>query len=56
LFHNSNFNELVSAAIAKEDASHACMDEEERKRKRLMSGPLGGAPQKHRLVYTPPAG
>jgi hypothetical protein len=55
-FRNDSFNDLVSASIEQEDVFCACMDEEERKRKRPMSGPTGGAPQKYRLVYTPPAG
>jgi hypothetical protein len=55
-FRNDSFNDLVSASIEQEDVFRACMDEEERKRKRPMSGPTGGAPQKYRLVYTPPAG
>jgi hypothetical protein len=56
LFRRGNFNELVSAAIEQEDASRARMDEKDKERKRLMSEPTGGAPQKYRLVYTPPVG
>jgi hypothetical protein len=56
LFSSDNFNELVSAVIEQVDASHARMDEEDRKRKSPMSGPTGGARQKYCLVYTPPAG
>jgi hypothetical protein len=58
LFRDLTFNVLVSATIDQEGASHACMDVEERKRKRAMSGPSGGssggAPVKYRMVYTPP--
>jgi hypothetical protein len=56
LFYNCNFNELVSASIEQEDASHAHTGEEERKSKRPMSGPPRAAPPMYRLVYTPPMG
>jgi CRISPR/Cas system type I-B associated protein Csh2 (Cas7 group RAMP superfamily) len=36
LFHSGNLNELVSAAIEQEDASHAHMDKDRRKGKRPM--------------------
>jgi hypothetical protein len=44
LFHSGNFNKLVSTAIEQEDASRAPMDEEDMKRNRPMSGPIGDAP------------
>jgi hypothetical protein len=50
LFCDLTFNALVSD----------CLDVEEKKRKRVMSGPLGGifggAPPKYYLVYTLPVG
>jgi hypothetical protein len=39
LFRDLTFNALVSDAIEQEAASHACLDVEEKKRKRAMSGP-----------------
>jgi hypothetical protein len=49
-FHDMSFNTLVSAAI----------EQEEKKRKKVLSGPsedsTRGAPPKYYLVYTPSVG
>jgi hypothetical protein len=47
-------NELVSASIDQEDACHARMEVE--RKKRPLSGPTGGALPQYRLVYTSPSG
>jgi hypothetical protein len=54
LFWGCTLNELVSASIEQEDACHASLEEE--RKKRPLPGPTGGAPPKYRLVYTPPSG
>jgi hypothetical protein len=60
LFYDVSFNAHVSAAIDQEGTYRALLDEKEKKRKRVMSGPsedsIGGAPPMYRLVYTPSAG
>jgi hypothetical protein len=60
LSQNMSYNELASAAINQEGTIKACEAAEEKKRKRVVSGPSGGsssgAPLKYRMVYTPPAG
>jgi hypothetical protein len=58
---SSSYNELVSAAIDQERMMKAIADADEKKRKRMMSGPSGrdgfsGVPPKYRMVYTPPRG
>jgi hypothetical protein len=50
LFRSCTINELVSASIEQEDACHARMKEE--RKKRHLSGPTKGASPKYRLVYT----
>jgi hypothetical protein len=54
LFQGCTLNDLVSTSIEQEDACHAHMEEE--RKKRPMSRPTGGAPPKYHLVYTPPLG
>jgi hypothetical protein len=54
LFRGFTLNELVSTSIEQEDACHARLEEE--RRKRPLPGPNGGAPPKYRLVYIPPSG
>jgi hypothetical protein len=54
LFQGCTLNELVSASIKQEDACHAHLEEE--RKKRPLPGPTGGAPPKYHLVYTPPSG
>jgi hypothetical protein len=54
LFRDYTLNELVSASIVQEDACHARLEEE--RKKRPLPGPNGGASPKYRLVYTPPSG
>jgi hypothetical protein len=58
LFHVLTFNTLVSSAIDQEGVSQACLDVEEKKSKRVMSGPSGGSsgggPSKYSLFYTLP--
>jgi hypothetical protein len=54
LFWGYTLNELVSASIEQEDAYHACMEEE--MKKRPLSEPTGGALPEYLLVYTPPFG
>jgi hypothetical protein len=55
-----SFNALVSTVIAQDDTYRALLEEEEEKRKRVMTGPsedsTKGAPPKYRLVYTPSMG
>jgi hypothetical protein len=46
-------NELVSAFIEKVDTYRARIEEE--RKKRPLSGPIGGAPPNYHLVYTPPS-
>jgi hypothetical protein len=59
-FQDMLFNALVSATIDQDGTYIALLAEEEEKRKRVMSGPLGdstkGAPPKYCLIYTPSAG
>jgi hypothetical protein len=55
LFWGRTLDELVSASIEKEDVCRARLEEEEQK-KRSLPGPIGGAPPKYRLAYTPPSG
>jgi hypothetical protein len=54
LFQCCTLNELVSASIEQEDACRAHLDED--RKKKPLSRPTGGAPPKHRLVYTPTLG
>jgi hypothetical protein len=54
LFRGYTLNELVSASIEQEDACHARLEEE--RKKRPLPGPNGGAPPKYHLVYTPSLG
>jgi hypothetical protein len=60
LFRDLSFNTLVSAVIDQEGTYRALLDQEEKKRKGVMSGPsedsTGGAPPKYHQVYTPSAG
>jgi hypothetical protein len=57
LFRNLSYNELASAAIDQEGTMKACEADEEKKRKRVASGPSGGnscgAPIKYHMIYTP---
>jgi hypothetical protein len=57
---NLSYNDLASTAIDQEGTMRACEVAEEKKRKRITSGPTRGsssdAPPKYRMVYTPPAG
>jgi hypothetical protein len=54
LFRGCTLNELVIASIEQEDACHARLEEE--RKKRPLPGPNGGAPPKYRLVYTSSSG
>jgi hypothetical protein len=60
LSQNLSYNELASAAIDQEGTMKACEAVEEKKRKRVVSGPSGGsssgAPLKYRMIYIPPVG
>jgi hypothetical protein len=60
LSQNLSYNELASATIDKEGTMKGHEVDEEKKRKRAMSGPSGGsssvAPLTYRMIYTPPAG
>jgi hypothetical protein len=60
LSQNLSYNELASAAIDQEGTMKACEADEEKKRKRVVSGPSGdssiSASPKYRMIYTPPAG
>jgi hypothetical protein len=55
-----SFDALVSAMIEQEGLYQAVLAEEEKMRKRALSGPsedsTEGAPPKYHLVYTPSAG
>jgi hypothetical protein len=55
-----SYNDLASTAIDQEGTMKACEAEEEKKRKRTMSGPTGGSSSsvalKYHMVYTTPAG
>jgi hypothetical protein len=55
-----SFNSLVSVVVDEEGTYRALLAEEEKMRKRALSGPCGGstggAPLKYHLVYTPSAG
>jgi hypothetical protein len=53
-FLGCTLNELVSAYIEQENACHARLEEE--RKKRPLSGPNEGAPPKYHLVYTLPLG
>jgi hypothetical protein len=54
LFWDCTLNELVSASIEQEDMCHARLEKE--RKKRPLPRPMGHAPPKHRMVYTPPLG
>jgi hypothetical protein len=54
LFQGCTLNELVSASVEQEDACHARLEEE--RKKRPLPGPTGGVPPKYHLVYTPFSG
>jgi hypothetical protein len=60
MFRDLSFDALVSVVIDQEGTYRALLVEEEKIRKRALSGPpedsTGGAPPKYRLVYTPSAG
>jgi hypothetical protein len=63
LVHLSSLSyiDLASTAIDQERMMKAIADADEKKRKKLMPGPVGsgsssGAPLKYRMVYTPPGG
>jgi hypothetical protein len=60
LHHDLPFNALVSAMIEQEGLFQAILAEEEKMRKRALSGhpedSTDSAPPKYRLVYTPSAG
>jgi hypothetical protein len=60
LSQNLSYNELASAAIDQEGTMKVCEAAEEKKRKRVVSGPSEGgsssAPLKYRMIYTPPVG
>jgi hypothetical protein len=60
LSQNLSYIEIASAAIDQEGTMKACEVVEEKKRKRVVSGPFGGssscAPLKYRMIYTPPVG
>jgi hypothetical protein len=60
LSQNLSYNELASATIDQEGTMNACEAAEEKKRKRVVSGPSEGSPSaaasKYRMIYTPPAG
>jgi hypothetical protein len=54
-----SYNKLASAAIDQESMMKAVAEANERKRKRMTSGPFGrdgssGVPPKYHMVYTPP--
>jgi hypothetical protein len=53
-----SYNDLASTTIDQEGTMKACEAVEEKKRKRTMSGSIGGnsssAPPMYRMVYTPP--
>jgi hypothetical protein len=53
LFRGCTLNKLVSTSIEQEHACRARLEEE--RNKRHVPVPSGGAPPKHRLVYTPPS-
>jgi hypothetical protein len=58
---NLSYNDLMSATIDQERTMKACVEAEEKKRKRIMlgssrSGGSGDAPLKYRMMYTPPIG
>jgi hypothetical protein len=59
LSQNLSYNEVASAAIDQEGTMKACEVAEEKKRKRVVSGPFGGsssiAPPKYHMIYIPPA-
>jgi hypothetical protein len=59
-FRDLSFNALVCATIKQDGTYRAVLDEEEKMRRRALSGPsednTRGAPLKYRLVYTPSAG
>jgi hypothetical protein len=59
-FCDISFHTLMSAAIEQEGTYRALLAEEEKMRKRVVSGPLEdsfvGAPPKYRLVYTSSTG
>jgi hypothetical protein len=58
LSHNLSYNKLASAVIDQEGTMKACEATEEKKRKRVVSGPSRGssigAPMKYRMIYTHP--
>jgi hypothetical protein len=54
LFWDCTLNELVSASIEQEDMCHARLEKE--RKKRPLPRPMGRAPPKYRMVYTPPLG
>jgi hypothetical protein len=54
LFWGCTLNEIVSASIEQEDACHARLEEDWKKRP--LPGPNGGAPPKYHLIYTLPSG
>jgi hypothetical protein len=56
LFPNLTYNALANAAIDQEGTIKVCVEAEEKKRKRVMSGHSGGTPPKYRLVYMPLVG
>jgi hypothetical protein len=56
LFPDLSFNDLASVAIDQEGTIRACVEAEEKKRKRVMLEPSRGAPLKYRLFYMPPEG
>jgi hypothetical protein len=60
LFPNLSYNDLASTTIDQEGTLKACVEVEDNKRKRVMSGSSGdssdGAPSKYHIVYTPHAG
>jgi hypothetical protein len=57
MFPNLSYNALASVAIDQEGTIQAYAKAEEKKRKRVMSGPSGGgsrgAPPKYHVVYMP---
>jgi hypothetical protein len=60
-FSNLSYNDLVSATIDQERLMKAVAEANEKKRNMMMPGSSGsggssGAPQKYRMVYTPPGG
>jgi hypothetical protein len=60
LSQNLSYNELASAAIDQEGTMKAYEAVEDKKRKRVVSGPFRGgsssAPLKYRMIYTPLVG